>query len=439
MVISAGIEKFYTYAQFFTVLFLSLSLLTAAVLGVFILTRLAEKEKKRIFALLFFSFLLYLISELSLSVTPTHQAMTVRLYLNAAALGFLCRMFFLLSLKLTSGTVFPSSAGIILLVESALTGTVIAAASPFAPLFSRAILDQVQPAPLYFAFLSITLCWVFAGTVLLFSKRKRGFSCLAASAAVLAGAFILHHLLPGNQLFLILPAAVPVSVLLAGKALYSRNVLGILLHPMEDLLREAEMTILVINEAGRIISYNRNRIGFFSFQGCLTIASFVHTALPYITSADEKEQLSLLTRQLSFGSADRGTLSMATNGEELHLEYQAHPVRYLRGRVGWLVSIFDVTEETRAVRTLAEQEMELEGSYRELSTYAKSELYLKAERRREALIRKTSVQLEKDLLLLTEKLDEGDSLEDAINEARESLRRVRRAVHILKKGELEVG
>ena len=158
MLISSGIEKFYTYAQFFTVLFISLSLLAAAVLGVFILTRPAEKGKKTVFTMLFLSFLLYLVSELALSVTPTHQAMTVRLYLNTAALGLLCRVFFFFSLKLGKGTMFPSSAGFIVITEGALFTICIAAFHPFLPLFTSATLDLVQPSRFYSVFLSISLC-----------------------------------------------------------------------------------------------------------------------------------------------------------------------------------------------------------------------------------------------------------------------------------------
>ena len=447
MGITAGIEKFYTFSQFFTVLFLTISALIGVGTTVFFLVRAAGYRRKGFFIILSFLFIFFILTETALSVSPAHISVIVETVLNCTALYLLSRVFFLFSSQFRSGkTVHVEGTPpffILLSIEAAAIALLVAVPNENMVFFSHIDHSSVVPGPLFFLLVSLSSGWVFSSIPYLlhnFSERSEQSrkSVITASSALVAAlcGFILHHILPGNLLFPLFPPALLLSVTLFSCSLLRFNLLKTMLFPVDKIFTIIEQLILVADENGRIIFNNRGSYGPVSLKNIHSISDLYSFLRCRASDSVEEQKFSDMENNRG---AFQERICLSSPQGVTFFEYRQIPVVYMRRRIGYLLTFFDITADELSIRELENKKMELQARYDELTLYSNTTLYHETEKIRMGLMNDINSGLKKSLCSLKAEISDladdsgfGSEYDRTIENARQGLRQVRRAVAVLK-------
>ncbi|MFH2113010.1 MAG: histidine kinase N-terminal 7TM domain-containing protein [Spirochaetota bacterium] len=441
MVISSGIEKFYTFIQFFSVLFLSIGLLVSVLTTMYLLVRPPWVRKQVYFALAAIAFTFWLFTELMLAVAPGASAVRSGVGLNCISIFILCRVFFLLvraNFDAADGSRLPMA----IMATEAVAFVVIAFLSPSdRGFFSTLDFDAVVPGPFFFILTSLSIGWTVIGAWMLAwasirekGERKMALRLALFSILLLVVAFILHHALSGNAYFPILPTVVPLAAILFSLSLIRYNLFGLLHYPVDALMGHIDLLILVAGDSGEILARNRDVYGSLDIRGLVTLEGLMAKVLSEVVDQNEGRQF----QEAALGTETAsGKLGLGSGSLIEYFNYHASPILYVRGRVGRILVFLDSTVEELSIRELHEKEAELRARYDELRIYSKTTAYHEAEIARESLVREANgevrqvfTSVRRSLKDLGEVPDSNRRIDEALQAARYGLERIRNAVSV---------
>lgn len=450
MPISAGVEKFYTFYQYLSVLSLCISLLGINLISIYLLARTPFIRVKRSFTILAICFSCFLFTELALQVVPNKSSVLLWLAFNCLMI-FLCgRVFYLFTVSIlekSHSIVHP-----VLIAETALFLTVFLTEYMGSPLvkprfFLEIGFGYLVPGPLFFILLSSSSFWVILGlrslmTASVWGTKRKARGYFALSIAIILCSFLMHHLLPGNRYLPLFPLALPIAVVFISLSLVKHKLLGALPIPLEQVMEQLDMLILVFGEAGNLVSRNCTRFHSIDLTGIDTEADFSRYLADLLGEETENKTLQ---RLLEHRNLSKGKLKIAENDGFRYMEYRIVPVMYLRHHVGKLICLMDITEDELGILELEAVEGQLRGAYEELRMYSKTTLYRDAELDRDRLLQRVTRELETALTRIAEDVDKAikkgaqrDSIEVCIGRAEGSLEQIRTTVRTLKHPDKEL-
>lgn len=443
VMISAGIEKFYTYAQFFSVLGLSAGLIVIVVLIVYLGVRAPSQRKVHPIGALAASFATLLLGELMLSVAPTGAAVLAGTALECAGIMLSGPFFYLFARQVSLQEEKRKAAYAALLVQAAALGLLGLWHPAGAVFFQEFGFDRVRPGALYYLLISLSGSWGATGIAICATealrrrgRKRRALALVALGAALLLVAFVLHQAVPGNRIFLIFPGAVLPGLALFGAALLPYDLLDLPLIPLQRIIARTEALIVVLGEDGAVLSMTRSRYRNLDIQGVTDAPALFARLAARIPEPDQRERF---RADATSPAGGEGRLAFRTEAGTLYAEYSIDPVLYLRRKVGWVWTIRDTTKEELGIRKLAKKEEALRRGYAKLRRYERTTLRREAEEWKENLLRGIDGELRTELgyvaeevARLLERPDSRPSLEPCLAAARESLARIRNATALLK-------
>lgn len=441
--VSAGIEKFYTSVQFYTILLLTLSLVLTILLMVFIAIHSGKGKQKTLFLLWMISFALFQCAEAGLAVCPGNSTPGILPAVDLAGLFLFSRTFLLFSSALStieSKTKFP-----LLLIGVEIFFYGFAALMGFS-YFSILSPDIAILGSLGRLFVAEALGWIAAGAVLpLIDKQrpegrdKNGGIFFSLGALSCIAALLLHHSLRFEYTALILPVGLTIAAFCWWRSCVGYNYLSLFLDSLEGVMAYIPMLVAVMDHDGRILSVEGNGPMILRdsvFKDLDDLIKKLDSCMP--SGSDETLLLNL--RERRFNELSSGRFTLRGPYGVVWLAWSVRPVRYRGTNVAWILTLQDVTKEELEIHEAARRQEEMALSYNRLRMYRKTELYREIEIEREKLLEDVYRSLDE----LTEDMASGiyqedwtssgpDLLNELIEEARLGLKEIRLSVHRLKK------
>ena len=437
IMVSAGIEKFYTPAQFLTVLFLTLSLLLAVLLAVFIGTHSGKERTRSLFLRLLAGLCVFLCAEIALAVVPTPGALAFWITIDFLGMFLFSRTFIMFCLVLNKPGKNARFPAVIACVEAFLYCLAACTDLSGVPFFHILSPDLTVPGPFSILFLSETLGWMAAGAVLVPKTRGRGF--LLTGAFLFIGSLFLHHLLRLDNGAVILPAGLLGMIICWRGSFITFNFLGLFLDSFEGAMDHVPMFIAVTDDDGRFLSVEGNAPEVFcgrSFEYSEDLAELIGNGCRPGSCAGLPEKL----RECRFAEMEAGRIRLDRFEPAVHLAWSVRPVRYRRKNVAWILTFRDVTVEEEDIRRLSQQEKEVALSFEKLKIYRKTGLYLEIEGEREKLMNAMYNTLETLTGEISSRMSASGStvpdrslLREMTGAARRGLKELRMSVNRLKK------
>lgn len=388
------------------------------------------------------SFTALLMGELVLAVAPTGSALRAGIVIDCLALFLLGPLFYRFVKSVASPGRFDGPIYLLAAIEAAVL-VILEILRPWGAVFFRELnLDAARPGSLFYLLVSLSDSWIvagiayIAGTAIHQKKRKRrAFFLFILGTGLLLVAFLLHHTLPANRVFLIFPGATLPATVLFAMALVRFDLLDLPLIPLDMIMAQTDMLIVVFDVDGELISMNRKRYRGFDIQQVLKAEDLFDRLSLCITDDEQRDRFQA---EFSPPRGGNGTLAVCTDEGSRYLEYHVAPVCYLHGNVGWIFSLRDITEEELGIKNLAEKDKALQQAYEKLKQYEQTTLLREAEESQERLLRSLDQNLRDDLAAVArdvERLVEDPTSEatlgNCLETARTSLAQIRKAVAML--------
>jgi len=337
-------------------------------------------------------------------------------------------------------------------------GYVAALTNPFHFLFYREFSISGETfGPLCYLVMIVTLSYLVLGAVCFMDKeylksisRKKQSMYFVIAMIVPVAAHILLVTKIINFGFTITLLFIPFSVLLFIVSVFKYQFLDVLPIAINDTIESMYDGMLVVNNNGKIMDYNTNlfkRIfGISKMSSCITFDDFYRNIKFHINFGDKFCGM-LKNIEENEDVIKKGMLEVCHDQHEiLVISYVLTPLfDHMQQRIATLITFFDITEVYTLYQTMEIKNSELIDANKKLQNHMQSIQLLITETERNALmadIHDTLGHSMMELLALLEVTDliinlgqenVMETIEEAIEKARNSLKEIREAVAKYKK------
>ena len=201
VLISSGVEKFYSLPQFLTVLIFTVSMILSVSIQVFISSHMNRGRRKNRFSLFMISLIVFQFAETGLIVSPTPGAVHFWVIFNCIAIFCVTRSFLLFCYGLRGTDNLPVMLVVLIAAEALLYGLFIVVPLGELHLFSTISFSSIVPGPVFWFFLAESITWMLWGvTELALNRTDRtqksdGLRWLIVGTVLFCGGIFLHHFL----------------------------------------------------------------------------------------------------------------------------------------------------------------------------------------------------------------------------------------------------
>ena len=442
VLISSGVEKFYSLPQFLTVLIFTVSMILSISILVFISSHMNRGWRKNRFSLFMISLIVFQFAETGLIVFPTPGSVHFWVIFNCIAIFFVTRSFLLFCYGLRGTDNLPVMLVVLIAAEALLYGLFVVVPLGELHLFSTISFNSIVPGPVFWFFLAESISWMLWGvTELALNRTDRtqksdGLRWLILGTVLFCGGLFLHHFLFWDYSALILPVSVLLAILCWMRSFIRYNLFGLFMDSFEEIIKIVSVFIVVVDPEGRIITSNRNTCRFWNITGCETVHDLILSLKKYVSQGYGENFLnSIISHQFNLAMNDR--LVLGDGNDTMYLSCSVQPVKYWRKYIAWMLTFQDISEEEENIKTLSEHEKILSRQYGELKMYQKTGLYFEAEKERGKIIQKVHTETDHVIHKLMDDCnsiipDDHTDVERIIKTARQGLNEIRWAANKLK-------